>query len=736
MQLKLLFSLINFMSTILLVFVAFRIKSEKDYIKSIRSLLLSAAAAVSSNILIANSTGISFANLSYCFYFTQLDWLSYFLCVFSLEYTEHKTLLKKINPFAVTICLLDTIFLYTNLIHPYIYSVYTKLGADGTIYYQTSLNPVYNIHLALDYSLIFIGLVTLSVSLYHSYGFYRKKYSSIIFVVGLIIVLNIIYMMFSLPLDFSVLFYVIAGILIHYYATMFIPKHIKNQALGFVVNYMNEGLILFDKDYNCIYSNTMVEEQFGLQVSNITIDTPILKEIAADHNLSSEKTFSTLYQTEIEDMQYSYKVHFRNIFDDKMRNLGSFYIFENVTEEYVAYSKMKEAQEIADRANKTKSLFLANMSHEIRTPINSVLGMNEMILRESKNEQIIDYAQNIDSAGTTLLMLINDILDFSKIEAGKFELVNTTYSFQQLMHDCYVMLLPRAEGKHLNFKVSLNENIPCKLFGDKNRILQILINIVSNAIKYTPQGNVTVNADYESITDNRIQLTIKVSDTGIGISQENIHKLFDAFVRVDQEKNKNIEGTGLGLAIAKQLSEMMDGTILVESELNKGSTFTILLTQQVEDSAPGGPLPVKNVSEKPITEGAFVAPQAKILVVDDVKVNLKVVSALLKRTKVQIDTAESGEEAIAFCEKNKYDIILMDHMMPGMDGIEAFHAIRNGNGINRNTIQIVLTANAINGASEEYTAEGFEDYLSKPVKGIDLEQMLLKYLPKEYIEAI
>ena len=397
-------------------------------------------------------------------------------------------------------------------------------------------------------------------------------------------------------------------------------------------------------------------------------------------------------------------------------------------------NKLTIAKDQAEKANRAKSDFLSSMSHEIRTPINVVLGMNEMILRESDDAQIVDYAQNIDTAGNTLLTLINDILDFTKIEAGKLEIVESDYSFKKLIDDCYLMLSPKAEGKNLIFRVKLDENIPSILYGDKKRIIQLVLNIISNAIKYTKEGSIDVDVSFEKLSDDQIKLYICVADTGIGISKENAKKLFNAFVRVDEKRNKNIEGTGLGLAISKQLTELMGGDILLESEEGKGSKFTISFVQKVVDATPISKVKEEKEQKTAEYKQLFTAPSAKILAVDDVAINLKVVKALLKNTLIMIDTVSSGPAAIEACNNNKYDVILMDHMMPGMDGIEAFKIIREGDSVNKNTPVIVLTANAISGSKEEYDKAGFDDYLSKPVKGADLEKIILKHLPKELVD--
>ena len=404
-------------------------------------------------------------------------------------------------------------------------------------------------------------------------------------------------------------------------------------------------------------------------------------------------------------------------------------------EKLVHYAiSIKEEQRNAEAANEAKSIFLANMSHEIRTPINAILGMNEMILRENRNEQIEEYAENIRSAGSSLLYLVNDVLDISKIESGKLEIMENIYELSSFIHDCYAMVAEKAENKGLELTVSCNSQLPSKLKGDESRLRQVVTNILSNAAKYTEKGGITLSFD-SYYQDEQMMLVINVKDTGIGISTENMEKLFTQFTRFDMEKNRNIEGTGLGLSLAKRLTDLMQGKIEVQSIYGVGSSFTVTIPQQVIDAEPIGDFHQKYSSianEAGKYHQSFEAPDAKILVVDDTNVNLKVIVNLLKSTKIKVDTASSGRQCLEMVTQTAYDLIFMDHMMPEMDGIETFAEMRKlGNSLNKNTPVIMLTANAITGVREQFLQAGFTDYLSKPVSGDKLENMMLKYLPKE-----
>ncbi len=390
----------------------------------------------------------------------------------------------------------------------------------------------------------------------------------------------------------------------------------------------------------------------------------------------------------------------------------------------------------ADEANKAKSSFLADMSHEIRTPINAILGMNEMILRETGEKGILEYARNIDSSGRNLLHLINDILDFSKIEDGKMEIVPVRYSVSTLITYVVNSITERARAKGLEFELIVDPMIPSELFGDDARIEQIMLNLLTNAVKYTPQGSVKLIVESRNKTENSVALYVEVVDTGIGIKEEDMPKLFESFERLDVVKNRSIEGTGLGMSITTKLLDLMGSELMVKSKYGEGSTFSFELPQRIEDATPLGDYRISTITDDDLhsyTE-SFRAPDARILVVDDTKMNILVAVNLLKSTDIMIDTAENGHEAIRLSEENRYDVILLDQRMPGMDGTETLAEIRKlENGMNKDTPVICLTADAVRGARERYMAEGFTDYLTKPVEGRDLERMLIKYLPEEKV---
>jgi len=406
-----------------------------------------------------------------------------------------------------------------------------------------------------------------------------------------------------------------------------------------------------------------------------------------------------------------------------------------VLEQQENQQNLENALRDAEQANITKSTFLANMSHEIRTPINAILGMDTMILRESNQENIIEYARNVKSASDTLLSLINDILDFSKIESGKMEIVEGKYRLDSVINDLMNMVGSKAEEKGLQLELDMEDNIPAQLHGDEVRIKQIALNLLNNAVKYTKEGKVILKFSYSQIDKDEISLFVAVKDTGIGIRQEDMKILFSPYERLEENKNKLIEGTGLGLSITKNLLEKMDSDLLVESVYGEGSEFSFKIRQKM-----WGPDRISkssistNASEFAEEEcEAYHAPDAKILVVDDVEMNIMVVVNLLKRLHIRPDSCLSGREALEFTSMKKYDIIFLDAMMPGMNGEETLIEIRKNCTLNAETPIIVLTANAIIGAREQYIKEGFNDYLSKPIDGPKLEKMIHDYLPSERI---
>ncbi|MCR4740396.1 MAG: response regulator, partial [Lachnospiraceae bacterium] len=398
-------------------------------------------------------------------------------------------------------------------------------------------------------------------------------------------------------------------------------------------------------------------------------------------------------------------------------------------------ARARKEAERAEELTLAQNRFFSSMSHEIRTPINSILGLNELTLRNmDATDDIVKNSTGIQGAGKLLLALINDILDFSKMEAGSMDIVPVDYHVGDLISEIVNMIWLKANDKGLKFNVSIDPKVPSVLYGDEVRLKQIMINLLNNAVKYTQEGSIDLYVESDETNDKTTVLSISISDTGMGIKKEAIPYLFDAFKRVDEEKNRQIEGTGLGLSIVKQLIELMDGTVTVNSVYGEGSTFTVTVKQGVSDSAPIGELNIhsEQMAKRSKYESSFKAPEARVLIVDDNEMNLEVEKKLLTDTESSIDTVLSGREALEKTVQVHYDVILMDHLMPKMDGIECLENIRSQTGgLNRNTPVIVLTANAGSSNMDLYNRSGFDGYLVKPVSGEALEEMLMKHISRE-----
>lgn len=411
-------------------------------------------------------------------------------------------------------------------------------------------------------------------------------------------------------------------------------------------------------------------------------------------------------------------------------NLGFYMTVENPDAVLVEQLKAETAR--ADAANNAKTQFLASISHEIRTPINAVLGMNEMILRESREKEVVSYASEVKRAAKSLLNIINDLLDITKIEAGKLTVIPVEYSLASLINDIRTMFELKAAEKRLKFKIEIIGGLPSTVIGDDVRVKQVLINILNNAIKYTENGSVTLTVSAPQAGS----ISFCIKDTGIGIKPEDIEKLYTPFQRVDEKRNRNIEGTGLGLSITMQLLELMNSRIDVQSVYGEGSTFSFVLPQPTANATPLNTAVL--FSAEPVSEKQYKvshqAPDAKLLIVDDSEMNRRVISGLLKETKIQIFESESGEDCLKKTADCHFDLILMDHMMPGMDGIETLRAMRSReNDPCRTTPVVIVTANAVVGAKEAYLEAGFDDFLSKPIDPHKLEKMVFAKLDSTLI---
>lgn len=479
-----------------------------------------------------------------------------------------------------------------------------------------------------------------------------------------------------------------------------------------VIDEFTDGLLVLNKYHQLIYAN------------------PQIRVIYPDFSMEDQEGI-------IEKLEYLcqnreqlslnrrvYEVHEKDIVKGSAY-YGKLLVVRDITEIY-EYTVQLE------NANQAKTDFLARMSHEIRTPINAVLGMDEMILRESGDTEIKKYAMDIKASANTLLALINDILDTAKIESGKLEIIPAEYALDSLLNDIVNMIYVKARDKNLNFILKVEETIPNGLFGDDVRIRQVLINLLNNAVKYTEKGSVTLEVS-ATVDGTEADLHFSVSDTGIGIKEEDMPKLYAAFERIEEERNRHTEGTGLGMNIVVDLLDLMGSSLKVESEYGRGTAFSFSLHQAVIETQPIGNFEERsrNLYQEEHYTACFIAPEVKVLVVDDNEMNRRVFKGLLKQTRVQVTEAASGYECMDLVRVERFDIIFMDHMMPELDGIETLHRMKQlPDNKCRDVPVAILTANAIVGAKEKYLEQGFDDYLSKPIQGAKLEALLIRNVPK------
>ncbi|SDI05429.1 Signal transduction histidine kinase [Pseudobutyrivibrio sp. 49] len=496
---------------------------------------------------------------------------------------------------------------------------------------------------------------------------------------------------------------------------------------------LGTGLLVFDTNYHLNLSNDYANKLLGLdkepqrirlrEIFDLRSGEPMRmfdksqEGIAIDYRLTANVTGKVTL------------VNFSCKMDRNNQPMCYILVATDLTEE-------NRLIEEAQSANEAKSTFLSNISHEIRTPINVISGMDELILRECNDDTILKYAENINVASRNLTSLINDVLDFSKIESGKIEIVSTDFDIGMVLNDSYNLFLSLAQQKKQIFTLECDPSTPTILYGDEIRLKQILSNLISNAVKYTPDGgtiNVYVNS--EEIDEQSTLLSIKVKDNGIGIKSEDLPNLFENFQRFELSRNRSVQGTGLGLSITKSLVTLLHGTINVESVYGRGSTFTVRIPFTVSDHAPLGKTREHFLAGSSTKHKvSFTAKDASILAVDDVQMNLDVFLGLLKETGIQIDCAVNGFIALEKLHRKRYDIIFLDHMMPELDGIQVLKLLRaDRDCLNQATPVIMLTANAMMGADRKYLEDGFDDYLSKPINPSALEKMVLKHLPDSLI---
>lgn len=628
-----------------------------------------------------------------------------------------------------------------------------KLGTEyGVSYLIKDYGPLHNFFYPM---LLFYVFLTLGIVIYNI----RK--SSVVSIRNLKLIayaMTISVLMFFMgrfitkSVEVAPLTYVIAEsgfIIISYRIRLY---SISGDIAANVLERGADGLICLDLKKNLlVYNATAVKIFPGLE--KVKIDHPLDDRDPDLHRINQFIDCFSFGESELNSQlqvgEGMYTLRIEHLKDNK-RDSGFYIILTDITAQHRYNAELREAKDAAEAADAAKTQFLAQMSHEIRTPINAILGMNEMIIRESADPAIQDYADGIRSSGHNLLFLINSILDFSKIEDGKMEIIEEEYETLTLLMNLENSMFNAAEAKNLKLITEVDPDIPLKLIGDDVRISQVMLNLLSNAIKYTDEGSVTMKiactagspdetkglvkdaVRNAATAPSNINIRIEVKDTGIGIRQEDMKLLFEEFARLDLTRNHRTEGTGLGMPIIVNLLKLMGSEIHVDSVYGEGSTFWFDICQKVADPTPIGDYRerVRIADTRSKQDISLFAPEARILVVDDNALNLKVTRGYLKICGIVPDEATGGREAIELMRENAYDVVLLDHMMPGMDGIETLKVIRSEGLASDKTVIVALTANAIEGSRELYIEAGFDDYISKPMDLKTLAEKLEGYLSK------
>jgi len=581
-------------------------------------------------------------------------------------------------------------------------------------------------HLVLGHSpiyKIYSGLILVYLLILSGVGIYRYRMTTglrekkqVLYLTAIVVVAGVGFVVYFSGItkgyDATLPAYLICTLLLLIVMLRYNLLDTMDLAKEHVIDEFTDGLLVLNKYHQLIYVNPQIR-----------IIYPDFSRKNQD-GIIERLEYLCLHGQQLSLNQRVYEIHEKDIVKDSAF-YGNLLIVRDITEIYEHTIQL-------ENANRAKTDFLAKMSHEIRTPINAVLGMDEMILRESREEEITKYAIDIRASANTLLALINDILDTAKIESGKLEIIPVEYALDSLLNDIVNMIYVKARDKKLDFILKVEETIPNSLFGDDVRIRQVLINLLNNAVKYTEKGSVTLEVSATADGDEA-EIHFSVRDTGIGIKEEDMPKLYAAFERIEEERNRHVEGTGLGMNIVIDLLDRMGTRLKVESEYGRGTAFSFSLHQTIIENQPIGNFEKRSRSfyQEQRYEASFTAPDVKVLVVDDNEMNRRVFKGLLKQTLVQVTGAASGFECMDLVRAERFDIIFMDHMMPELDGIETLHRMKQLPDNQCNGVPVViLTANAIVGAKEKYLEEGFDDYLSKPIQAAKLEALLKQHVLK------
>lgn len=614
--------------------------------------------------------------------------------------------------------------IYTCDLHELYYRNMTTKEKNGFLVIQFDKGPFYYLYISICFGMT-IMIIVISLRNYRESKGERRKCAKMLVFAAISPILALSLYLFKVVSFFDMTPIGLLGSCIIMFYTMerYGILNTMQIAQDMIIENTKDALIVVDEEYHFVYANTAAQKAF-----------PETGKLELSYSQEEVRKL-------VENAEYVHKRNGRHyemrvseLYEDKVLRGYLIWIFDmEFIDQYA--NEILVLKEEAEQANQAKSTFLANMSHEIRTPMYAVMGLSDLILQQSKDKTIYNYARDIKGASEGLLHIINDILDISKIEAGKYELVSESYYTQSLLHDVLVIISVVVNNKNLELITDFDENLPYQMLGDVVRVRQVLVNLLNNAVKYTKEGSISFVAKVLHQTETEVELEFRVKDTGMGIKKEDLDKLFQKFTRLQDDKNKYIEGTGLGLSIAAGFIKMMNGTIRVESEYGVGSEFIVTIMQKKMDDRK---IQKKKWNMEELLDEdkhyEFTAPEAKVLIVDDNELNLEITKALLETFGMQITLANSGMKAVQMARENEYDIIFMDYMMPEMDGIQAMKMIREEkNDVNKELAIVSLTADAIVGMREEMKREGFSDYISKPMEQAALEKILLTLLPEQKI---
>lgn len=702
-------------------------KHESVLDKRMGNLMFAGVVAIAANIMYVSGINRFIAVTGFSLFSLMMDWMLFALCMFVEEYAHYTNQMPRIRWWFFVSSVIDSILFLVNIRTGIEFSMERHmLFGKYFIFEVKNFTYLYYVHLVICYLMVLITVCMLLYGIYNASLYYRKKYTGVLVIFVLLIMSDGICVLLHLPLNISIVFYGAMSIAIYYFALFYIPGELVNKVQTLMMDRLDTGIIFFDENGKCIYSNASMwnqlgrekntekaEQKFGVFIERSKLLDGDYSKWDEEHVVNGETRF--------------FEVACLRLYDKADNYVGSYFSMLDRTEQVNFYNRKIEMEKESNRA---KSAFLSKVSHEIRTPVNSIYGMNEMIIRECNDSAILQYADQIKSATDTLIGIINDILDFSKIEAGKMDIVDREYNIKKILKNVCNMTKVRTKEKNLEFCLEVGDGIPSVLIGDDVRIEQVLMNLLSNAVKYTNEGSVTLKLGWTGNSEKGT-VDIYVTDTGIGIKNDDIPRLFKEFERIEETRNHSIQGTGLGLNITTNLLSKMKSRLEVESEYGVGTTFYCHIPQLVVGDTPlkfglGDTEDVEKSDYRPV----FTSPDSSILIVDDNRLNRVVFRNLLKATRVKVYEAGSGAECLDMIKKQHFDIVFMDYMMPEMDGVMTFRKMKETEHMCKESPVIMLTANAVQGAMEEYLEQGFADFLSKPIIPEKLEKMIIKYLKK------